>query len=44
MEQMIKLIRWESELVEAVLPQSHVFEGGEHFRIRLDPVGTRKRE
>lgn len=44
MKQMVKLVGGKSELIKAVLPQSHVFEGGEHFRIRFDPVGTRKRQ
>lgn len=44
MKQVVKLVGGKSELIKTVFPQSHVFEGGEHFGIRLDPVGTRKRE
>lgn len=42
-EQVIKLEVRISKVFEAVLPQAHVLEGGERFRVRLHPVRAAER-
>lgn len=37
---LVKLVVRKSELIEAVLPETHVFEGTERHFIRLHPVGA----
>lgn len=43
-KQLIKLISWETETVETVLPQSHAFEWGKHLWIWLQPIGASERQ
>lgn len=42
-EQVVELVVRVSEVVEAVLPQAHVFELGESLIEGFDPVGAEKR-
>ena len=42
-EQFRELIIRVSELLEAIFPESHVFEGREHLRVRFNPIRTGER-
>lgn len=44
LERVVELVVRILEVVEAVLPQAHVFEGREGFLERLHPVGAAERD